>query len=99
MQQKKLYELNKIVSNVKELIASRAKKERFGPYGEYIDIKAFSKEGELIEAKIKGLLNTEKIENERKYASFNVLVTSEIKIDSIEIYKLYHQLWRIEHTF
>lgn len=27
------------------------------------------------------------------------MVTGEIKIDSIEIYKLYHRLWRIEHTF
>ena len=99
LQKKKLYELNKIESNVIELIESKAKKERFGPYGEYINLKAFDKDGELIEAKIKGLLNREKIENEKKFAGFNVLVTSETKIDSIEIYKLYHHLWRIEHTF
>ena len=68
LQKKKLYELNKIESNVIELIESKAKKERFGPYG-------------------------------KKFAGFNVLVTSETKIDSIEIYKLYHHLWRIEHTF
>ena len=96
---KKLLELEKITTSVKDLIACKAKKERFGPYSEYIDLKTFDKNGELIEGKIFGLLNTKKIEEEKKLAGFNVLVTSEIGIDTEEIYNLYHQLRKIEHTF
>ena len=96
---KKLAELNKIENAVNDLLLSKAKKEKFGPYSEYIDLKAFNSDGELIQGKIKGFLNKEKLEEARKFAGYNLLVTSESEIDSKEIYNLYHQLWKIEHTF
>ena len=44
-------------------------------------------------------LNDEAIENARKLAGYNMLVTSELKMSDQEIYKAYHNLWRIEESF
>jgi len=45
------------------------------------------------------LLNKDAIEEDLKLAGYNLLVTSEIKMDKQEIYATYHNLWRIEESF
>ena len=45
------------------------------------------------------LLNEDKIDEDRRCAGYNMLVTSEIKADPKEIYAVYHNLWRIEESF
>lgn len=51
--------------------------------------------------KIKGnpILNQEKIDEDLRYAGYNLLVTSEIYKSAKDIYKTYHGLWRIEESF
>jgi transposase len=44
-------------------------------------------------------MNDTAIENARKLAGYNMLVTSELKMSDLEIYKAYHNLWRIEESF
>ena len=44
-------------------------------------------------------MNDKAIENARKLAGYNMLVTSELKMSDREIYKAYHNLWRIEESF
>ena len=39
------------------------------------------------------------IENARKLAGYNLMVTSEIYMSASEIYTAYHNLWRIEESF
>ncbi|EGG91565.1 hypothetical protein HMPREF0491_02143, partial [Lachnospiraceae oral taxon 107 str. F0167] len=34
-----------------------------------------------------------------KYAGYNLLVTSEIDMDPLQVYKTYHSLWKIEESF
>lgn len=45
------------------------------------------------------VLNEEKIDMDRKLAGFNLLITSEYKMEDQQIYEAYHNLWRIEESF
>ena len=44
-------------------------------------------------------MNETAIENARKLAGYNLLVTSELAMSSADIYSVYHNLWRIEESF
>ena len=44
-------------------------------------------------------MNEKAIENARKLAGYNLMVTSELSMSSAEIYTAYHNLWRIEESF
>lgn len=99
LRDKKLFELEKIEAKLKDLIACKAKKEAFKEYSTYVDAIAFNKDGELIDAKIQYVIKRDKLEEEKKYAGYNLLVTSEINNDCKEIYDAYHQLWKIEQSF
>ena len=69
----------------------------YGDMSKYINFTAKTKDGE--KAKIASSLNEEKINEDLKYAGYNLLVSSEIDADANEIYKAYHGLWRIEESF
>lgn len=49
--------------------------------------------------KAKASINDAAIDKELKFAGYNLLVTSETKMNDIEIYDTYHNLWRIEESF
>ena len=80
-----------------KLSANKILKNELGDLGKYVVSKTSNQEGEIIEIAYE--LNKEKIEEDLKYAGYNMLVTSEINVPATEIYKIYHQLWRIEHCF
>lgn len=44
-------------------------------------------------------MNEEYIENAKRMAGYNLLVTSEVNLTDHEIYTAYHNLWRIEESF
>lgn len=81
---------NKI--NYKEIV-----REELGDSVKYVKLEAKTIEGEKV--KIATSLNADKIEEDLKFAGFNLLVTSEIKASARDIYYAYHNLWRIEHSF
>ena len=89
---KKVYEINKIKSKLNDLILSKAKKEEYGIYGSYVTIESNKKD-------LKVKINEERINMELQCAGYNMIITSEFKENSKEIYNVYHQLWRIEETF
>ena len=39
------------------------------------------------------------IDEDKKICGYNMLVTSELKATKEEIYRVYHNLWRIEESF
>ena len=49
--------------------------------------------------KIAASLDRERIDEDLSLSGYNLLVTSEAEADAREIYKAYHNLWRIEHSF
>ena len=95
---KKMFELDKLEVKVKNLSLSKAKKEKYNAYASYIDFVGLDKNGEITEKTIIKI-NQEKLNRDRKYAGFNMIVTSEINASDNDIYDIYHHLWRIEETF
>ena len=91
-------EINKEVEKLKKILSYKtAVKEDIGDSAKYINFEAKDQDGKKV--KIASSLNTEKIEADLKFAGFNMLVTSEINAKPEDIYKTYHNLWRIEESF
>ena len=91
-------EINKTVDRLKEKIRYKEiVREELGDATKYVTLEAQTIDGEKV--KIATSLNNDKIEEDLKFAGFNLLVTSEIDADAKEIYAAYHNLWQIEHSF
>ena len=90
---KKKIEIARLVEKAKSLCHSKAKKEEYGESSKYV--KFVGKDGE----KASILINQEKIDKDLKYAGYNLIVSSEINMSKYEIYRTYHNLWKIENTF
>ena len=72
-------------------------REELGDSAKYVNLEARTVEGEKV--KIAVSLDQERIDEDMAFAGYNLLVTSEAEADAREIYKAYHNLWRIEHSF
>lgn len=96
---KQLYEINKLVEKAQNLKMSQAKKSEYGECAKFVNFVSADKKGAETGGKVKVTMNEEAIENARKLAGYNMLVTSELKMSDQEIYKAYHNLWRIEESF
>ena len=95
---KKRQEIKRMVEKLSgKLSANKILKNELGELGKYVVSKTSNQEGEIVEIAYE--LNKEKIEEDLTYAGYNMLVTAEINVPAAEIYKIYHQLWRIEHCF
>lgn len=95
---KKRQEIKRMVDKLSgKLSANKILKNELGDLGKYVVSKTSTQDGEIVEIVYE--LNKEKIEEDLIYAGYNMLVTSEINLPATEIYKIYHQLWRIEHCF
>lgn len=89
----KRYEINKLVEKAKLLTLYAAKKKEYGEVGKYVNFTD-DKGGKAIAS-----INQNAIENDLKFAGYNLIVTSEIKMSDQDIYSTYHNLWRIEESF
>ena len=90
---KKISEIDREVEKARDLCLSQAKRDEFGDSGKYV---TFSGEDG---SKVTTSINTDKIEEDKKLAGYNLLVTSETKMKDEDIYNTYHNLWRIEESF
>ena len=72
-------------------------REELGDTVKYVNLEAKTIEGEKV--KIATSLNKDKINEDLTFAGYNLLVTSEIDKEAREIYRAYHNLWRIEQSF
>ena len=93
LRMKKILELNSMVEKARGLCLSQAKKDEFGECSKFVSF--CTDEGK----KAKAVLNEEAIELERRFAGYNMLVTSELKLNDRTVYGIYHNLWRIEQSF
>lgn len=96
---KKIYEIKKEVEKAKLLSAAKAKKSEYGDCAKYVTFSSTNENGEETDGKVKVTLNQDLIDKSIKLAGYNMLVTSEISMDSKSIYETYHNLWRIEESF
>jgi transposase len=97
--EKQKYEINRQVEKAKGLRACEAKKSEYGDSAKYVSFIAADKKGVRTDGKVKVEINTQAVENAIKLAGYNLMVTSETRMSSQEIYSAYHNLWRIEESF
>ncbi len=95
---KRLIEIDKEVEKVSKSMGIKGiKRQELGDAVKYANISANDKNGKIADIIVS--LNTEKIEHDKKYAGFNLLVTSETKMKEQDIYNMYQGLWKIEESF
>ena len=72
-------------------------REDLGDSAKYIRISNKDKNGKRIKPVIE--IDQGRIDEDLKYAGYNLLVTSELDMDPLQIYHTYHGLWKIEESF
>ena len=72
-------------------------KEELGESSKYVSVISKDAQGKKIKPQIS--LNEDKINEDLSLAGYNLLVTSEVNMDPLEIYETYHSLWKIEECF
>ena len=72
-------------------------REELGDSAKYVRLEAKTVGGEKV--KIAASLDRERVDEDLSLAGYNMLVTSEAEADAREIYRAYHNLWRIENSF
>lgn len=87
---KQIREIDKQVDKVVKLSSIKGIKRN-----EYGDAVKYAKFGKDVEVG----LDFEKIGEDKRYAGYNLIVTSETNLKAEEIYRIYHGLWRIEESF
>ncbi len=92
---KQIREIEKEVEKARNLSVKGFVKDEIGDKAKYINIKAKDNSQTKFEAEV----NEEMVSEAKKYAGYNLLITSEWKMTAKEIYKAYHGLWRIEESF
>lgn len=97
--EKQNYEISRQVEKARKLKACQAKKSEYGDSSKYVSFISADKKGEKTDGLIKVEINEKAVENARKLAGYNMIVTSEIHMDASAIYAAYHNLWRIEESF
>ena len=97
--EKQKYEINRQVEKAKNLRACEAKKSEYGDSSKYVTFISTDKKGTKTAGKVKVEINEKAIENAKKLAGYNMIITSEIHMGASEIYASYHNLWRIEESF
>ena len=97
--EKQIYEINKQVEKARLLKASQAKRSEYGDSAKYVSFVPADKKGKKTDGKVTIEINEKAIENARKVAGYNLMVTSELSMSAVDIYAAYHNLWRIEESF
>ena len=91
-------EIKRMVERLESKIAYKEViREELGDSAKYVNLEARTVEGERV--KIAASLNQGRIDEDLSFAGYNLLVTSEAEADARDVYRAYHNLWRIEHSF
>ena len=68
-----------------------------GDGAKYLKIINKDKNGKKIKPVIE--INKEVLDEDLKYAGYNLMVTSELDMEPLQVYQTYHNLWKIEESF
>lgn len=72
-------------------------REELGGAAKYLRIESKDHTGKKVKPVMR--LDQDKINEDLKYAGYNLLVTSELDMDPLRVYHTYHNLWKIEESF
>ena len=96
--QKQKAEIMKMVNKATNYTTyKKMAREDLGDSVKYIKITNIDKNGKNRKPVIE--INQAKIEEDLKYAGYNLLVTSELDMNPLQVYHTYHNLWKIEESF
>ena len=72
-------------------------REDLGDSARYVKVTNTDRNGKKVRPVVE--LDQKKIEEDLKYAGYNLLVTSELDRSPLQVYETYHNLWKIEESF
>ena len=72
-------------------------REELGDCAKYVRIINRDRNGKEIQPMIE--IDQDKLNEDLKYAGYNLMVTSELDMDPLQVYQTYHSLWKIEESF
>lgn len=72
-------------------------REDLGDSAKYVRVISTDKSGKTVKPVIE--IDQAKIDEDLKYAGYNLLVTSELDMSPLHVYRTYHNLWKIEESF
>ena len=72
-------------------------REDLGDSARYVKVTNTDRNGKRVRPVVE--LDQKKIEEDLKYAGYNLLVTSELDRSPLQVYETYHNLWKIEESF
>ena len=72
-------------------------REELGDCAKYVKITRKDKNGKKIESLVE--VDQAKVNEDLKYAGYNLMVTSELDMEPLQVYQVYHNLWKIEESF
>ena len=100
LSKKQKAEILKQVDKIQSLSSSQAKRKEYGDASKYVTFTPIDSNGEVDdETIVVATLNNEKIEKDLALCGYNLIISSELKMKPLDIYNVYHRLWRIEETF
>ena len=93
-------EITRQVNKAVNLCVSKAKRNELGSCGKYVKFVPVDENGETGNGNsIAVSVNKDAKKKDMELCGYNLLVTSETNMNAVEIYNLYHNLWRIEESF
>ena len=72
-------------------------REELGDSAKYVKIINKDQNGKKIKPVIE--IDQKKLDEDLKYAGYNLMVTSELDMEPLQVYQTYHSLWKIEESF
>lgn len=91
-------EIQKMADKAANYAAYKAMtREDLGDSAKYVKITNKDENGKKITPVIG--IDKEKVNEDLKYAGYNLMVTSELDMEPLQIYQTYHSLWKIEESF
>ena len=93
-------EIIKQIDKIKSLSLSQAKKKEYGDASKYVSFTSLDSNGEVNDDTVVIVsLNESKIKKDLDLCGYNLIISSELNMKPLDIYNVYHRLWRIEESF
>ncbi len=93
-------EIMKQIDKIKSLSLSQTKKKEYGDASKYVSFTPIDSNGEVNDDTVViASLNEYKIKKDLDLCGYNLIISSELKMKPLDIYNVYHRLWRIEESF
>ena len=96
--EKQRAEINREIDKLKSALTTRKiLKEELGDMAKFVVVSSVDENGKKV--KVATSIDEEKVKAALDLAGYNLIVTSEIHANPMDIYGIYHNLWRIEESF